>query len=387
MSHSLRDNEGVTWCMRCGAFTSRWPRALLRQCPRRPRTAAQANVLRRFMEGKANVLRRLMEGKPPTTAAYLAKVATLEGRPADVVAHKAEVEWRAQAWRPDHGGNSDETAQMKCETADGRSKTFRSTVGALPLAGCYLRLRGGPLFRPPARSSSEQPADKSCAPSATGSPTAPPHQDKRYDADQKVVVPANRGEQETVFSGSYEGNVLRRSATADCRESSGHRPTICAHEVLQNLTDRAFVVSEVGKSAGRWKSSSRSCDGGTSSRWRATSHAAEWPSMTQPAADSQPVRRRLRGKQRLVYGSVEAATAEEDESKKQARCSDKSHTSLCTLVSGTPWAGRVTCDGEAQREKCSGCKVSMTRIRCRGCQNPICLECAKHRVNCHSSLG
>ncbi len=121
-SHRLRSSQGITWCEACGAFTTRWPRALLRPCPRKPGTIAQANVLRRLVNGWA-----------PTTAAYLREVAVLEGRPADAVNHQAEKEWRASA----RSGSTEQAGDEQCQ----RTKHP---------AGCYLRLRGGPLHRRPA---------------------------------------------------------------------------------------------------------------------------------------------------------------------------------------------------------------------------------------------
>ncbi len=60
-SHRIQFSAGVLWCCRCGAFTTRLPRALRRECPGRPPSASAANVLK-----------RLLRGLPPTTAAYLA---------------------------------------------------------------------------------------------------------------------------------------------------------------------------------------------------------------------------------------------------------------------------------------------------------------------------
>ncbi len=70
-SHRLFSSHGVVWCRVCGAFASRWPRQLVNQCTGRPRSQAQRNVLR-----------RLTSGLTPTTAAYLAEVATAGGKPA-----------------------------------------------------------------------------------------------------------------------------------------------------------------------------------------------------------------------------------------------------------------------------------------------------------------
>ncbi len=141
-THQLRDIQGVVWCVRCGAYTSRWPRNLLRPCPGRPLSAAQANVLR-----------RLTEGKPPTTACYLEQVALIEGRPAGAVAHEAEVRWRATA--RDRTDDAERGARMISAGASNARDRL-----AKPPVGCYLRLRGGPLYRSRGQSAaSTQPQD------------------------------------------------------------------------------------------------------------------------------------------------------------------------------------------------------------------------------------
>ncbi len=62
-SHRVRLSCGVYWCGRCGAFMSRLPRALKRQCPGAPPNHAARTILR-----------RLRGGPPPTTHAYLNKL-------------------------------------------------------------------------------------------------------------------------------------------------------------------------------------------------------------------------------------------------------------------------------------------------------------------------
>ncbi len=52
-THSLRVSSGVTWCSRCGGFSSRWLRSLLEPCRGRPLTATRRNILRRLNAGPA----------------------------------------------------------------------------------------------------------------------------------------------------------------------------------------------------------------------------------------------------------------------------------------------------------------------------------------------
>jgi hypothetical protein len=62
-SHIIHLSDGILWCNRCGRYTSRIPRSLREECPRRPRS-----------EAGQNVLNRLRRGLPPTTARYLQTV-------------------------------------------------------------------------------------------------------------------------------------------------------------------------------------------------------------------------------------------------------------------------------------------------------------------------
>ncbi len=59
-THDLTVQRGIMWCTRCGAYTTRQPRALKDRCPTKPASAAAATILR-----------RLRRGLNPTTAGYL----------------------------------------------------------------------------------------------------------------------------------------------------------------------------------------------------------------------------------------------------------------------------------------------------------------------------
>ncbi len=91
-SHELRWSHGVYWCWRCGRYTVKRPRALRAQCPGVPASAAGRNVLR-----------RLREGRPPTTAAYLQRVAAAAHEERRVDAHNFPPQAQAGD-RGRHGG-------------------------------------------------------------------------------------------------------------------------------------------------------------------------------------------------------------------------------------------------------------------------------------------
>jgi hypothetical protein len=87
-SHNISRSHGLVWCRCCGAFSSRWPRQLTLACPRRPRSEAQRNVLR-----------RLMQGMTPTTATYFDEVTRTSGRPrgtVDVIEHLSDWDTKGQ---------------------------------------------------------------------------------------------------------------------------------------------------------------------------------------------------------------------------------------------------------------------------------------------------
>ncbi len=78
-THELQRSHGVLWCKLCGSYSTRWARQLMGPCPRKARSQAQRNVLRRLVNGLA-----------PTTAGYLGQAAQAAGLPAaasDVITH------------------------------------------------------------------------------------------------------------------------------------------------------------------------------------------------------------------------------------------------------------------------------------------------------------
>ncbi len=97
-THILDVTGGILWCRRCGAYTSRVPRALREACQGRPRTI-----------GQGNVWRRLHDGLPPTTSALHERLAEEAARVPPAmgdhgVAHDraAHVVHRPSAHHPPH---------------------------------------------------------------------------------------------------------------------------------------------------------------------------------------------------------------------------------------------------------------------------------------------
>ncbi len=145
-SHALRITGGVTWCNLCGAFTSRWPRALLDPCRRRPWPA-----------DRRNVLRRLRQGLPPSAAEHFSKAIHAGGAPSGVPDHAGETAWRGGRVVYDNGSplsTSTMQAQLAQRVPEGIAK---------PPTGIYSRLpantRGG--------TSQTAPSSSPLAPAAT----------------------------------------------------------------------------------------------------------------------------------------------------------------------------------------------------------------------------
>ncbi len=122
-SHNVRTSAGVAWCTSCGAYTTRQPRLLAKECNHKPMTTAQRNVLRRL---SANL--------PPTTAAYLGNVAVASGGIAGADnSHAEEVIWRRSA------GYSDTPRDHVDIRPAGPGRAARAPSGR------YARLAGGRL--------------------------------------------------------------------------------------------------------------------------------------------------------------------------------------------------------------------------------------------------
>ncbi len=130
-THQTRQDGGVVWCTRCGSFTTRHVRNLLRPCSGAPGNASQHNVWRRLHSGLA-----------PTTASYLTEDRTLERQPADGPLH---VQRR-------HGDGEDQGTTTAASDLSSRSRArARRTWEHAALGnqevgyqGIYLRLPRAP---------------------------------------------------------------------------------------------------------------------------------------------------------------------------------------------------------------------------------------------------
>ncbi len=189
-SHELDATPGFTWCRACGAFTVRMPRALARPCPRGPRSAAQANVLR-----------RLRRGLPPTTAAYAERAVERAVRDDD------DAIWEAarhgglnarQACRvvsglpaepplelqPGGAAELTDDAEARNDEAHARSDT-RRPVAKISRGGRSLMTCNGVSVKDHTRGSTMQTGE---AVKKKNQPRRRRHKKEHHDADQPAVA-------------------------------------------------------------------------------------------------------------------------------------------------------------------------------------------------------
>ncbi len=128
-THALRVSSGVTWCQRCGGFSSRWLRSLMEPCLGRPPNATRRNILK-----------RLNAGLLPTAQAYLRDVAQDQGAPADAPDHQGLAAWSAGRRAGRGAGHAGSVAEVRL---------------AAPPSRTYGRL---PVYRPQAAAGAQEQA-------------------------------------------------------------------------------------------------------------------------------------------------------------------------------------------------------------------------------------
>ncbi len=144
-THRTRDGgNGIIWCERCGAYSTRLARSLLRPCMGTPTSEAQKNRWRRLLRGLA-----------PSTAEYLSSDATL--------ARRGVQGCTEQPGATDGIDLSDSTsvaAQLSASRALARATREHPALGAerAGFVGKYLRLPGGPRAANGGSAALEQPA-------------------------------------------------------------------------------------------------------------------------------------------------------------------------------------------------------------------------------------
>ncbi len=339
-SHVVRQGQGVLWCSRCGCYTTRWPRELRRQCAGRPSSEAQANVLH-----------RLMRGPGPTTASYLDDVRDEEER--DSRANGSRVDGATPARRSGDGGPR--PASAPC--------------------GRYLRLRGGPLYRPARmRDGLEQRlATAVDGPAISRMDIDPPASPRLADGD--VLDGDLPGDLSGDFAGyGDDGNGMNNHG---CSLRAGivdgmHpiRDATCASELEESVGDQVVNISGSAEANGG-EERERSLSSRRRQKCNVSMGSREGRLENEQVVHSRPPRRRLRGKQSVPSANSAAAIAERASSPP---------SKWCLPMAEDSWSARVRPSSHGY-EGCKVCYVR-TRLRCRGCEAAICITCVRHRTAC-----
>ncbi len=146
-SHAIRFSAGVTWCDKCGGFTTRWPRSLLLPCKGKPWSA-----------DRRNVLRRLRQGLTPSAATHFQRALTAGGAPANAPDHSGTLTW--STGKPGETNNTpgvvDATRmQLAAMTSRGVAVPPSRTYSRLP---AYRQAAARPRDDGPSESTPEAPA-------------------------------------------------------------------------------------------------------------------------------------------------------------------------------------------------------------------------------------
>ncbi len=330
-THVINVDHGVSWCSSCGCYTSRWPRELRFECKGRPAGEAQQNVLR-----------RLINGLPPTTANYFERVRQEDASDA----------------RPPGG-----------LPAVPRRYHSRQKPALHESQGRYLRLPGGPLYRPRPPPGAEDQA-------------AGDHHTQRADDHRFRDV-----------LGDYDGGGAEHTAASPSPlPTTGHGERTLAggrRAASVDLPSRLDVeggvngfgqADDVRAADEPPRMSRRALSPTTSCTMRPASSGSQVGDTTRPASararcqgtsTSPTPRRRIHGKQPPT-----AAVP-------IPRPTDAVQTTWCRPLIDSSWSNRIAHVG--LRAACSHCGTA-TKLRCRGCQSAVCISCAKQRVHCETRL-
>ncbi len=355
-SHSLSASHGVTWCQRCGAFSTRWPRQLVLPCRGRPGTIPQRNVLR-----------RLLGGLPPTTASYLQDVAQASGRPAT------------------------STDDITVITVPGVSEHTRSRP-----VGVYHRLP---------RVSSTSLSSTSMISSTTPGPGSATHSlpssamqllvgglAGAFVTRENVVIPSTppstssdgRSSRRRLKGKTLASTVVRHSYTSDVSaptrggivdEQGTYDILVLGAGVRHWLEDEQGVEAAERRLLATERISGRTGQQGGASVVvtpeaptidpREPKPPTQKPSPSSAASPSPPTW------PRLPRRTSAASTADSTMAMRHCgRNSDEAH-----------WIRQVATNRMSTASSCNVCG-GLTRLRCKSCVQALCIDCVKNRLGC-----
>ncbi len=337
-SHHLQYSAGVLWCRKCAAYTTRLPRALQRQCPGHPPSAAARNIQR-----------RLMNGLPPTTALYL--------------------KGRGQAWNEEIAMAFDVLQNQRRLDGDtpGRAPARRANAPRKATSGRRLPERG--RAPPPEerhdhhlphhlhpRSIDVDDGDVAHAPALVqavylsmddvSDPTASssseiPGQRPPSAACEKEMMTANgiHGRPEVDVHGKGGGVVPIAASTAGAprRQHDNDR-----HRVKYSTRGNSSCTMEMG----------------------ATSFEAARTDGATVVMNPWPDERDHEGA--LIESQLQAEVID-----------------FCRPADGAPWTRRILMQASWSRQGCHLCGAS-TSATCRGCGRGLCITCSRNRLSCQA---
>ncbi len=246
-THDIAQNDGIIWCRRCGSYSSRLLRGLLRPCAGAPGSEAQRNVRRRLQAGLA-----------PTTADYLTAERTV----------------RRQRYYDDGdirnlsiGGDGIGTGGIAMEEITARRARRRERHEHAALGwpagtyqGVYLRLPGGPLWHGQSGTDGRDGTRPHAA-----SPTSGVASSTNVSAD---LIPAAANVYTTEAASSTDGasagatvsgrrrlrqktnvGIPASSTTASPRSSPARRDAICSPTATDSWTRRIAMAPGGGLAA------------------------------------------------------------------------------------------------------------------------------------------
>ncbi len=414
-SHQLDASLGFVWCRKCGAYTSKVPRALRRPCPRRPATEAQANVLRRLLGGLA-----------PTTAAYAAAVAQ-RARANDEKDH-----WdTSRAWKLSAAGAARTFMGFKAE----EPQPVGMSVSGQDVANQTVHgiMDGSPSPHVPhqvCRICPSYPHDMHPVTSATTANGDEgghiyPHDLHRagrilvdgggsdgdgglHDDDGGYPRALHQGQRiNPIYPHDLhragripvDGGGRGRDGDGGLHDDDGGDPrAIPQGGRIVNLADRGTELTHLQVAKGVQAARPRR-------RMASLSNVAEYLYAKFPRGSSQPASGSLRRRSNPSryedgeWGGV-AETVRQDKSARgglgtwlahrppppQLRNATSSHSTVaatrrCTADRTLGWTRRIAVGRSWQPSPCCACECG-TSARCKSCSQPLCLQCAKKGEAC-----
>ncbi len=363
-SHSLSVSHGVTWCQRCGAFSTRWPRQLVLPCKGRPGTVPQRNVLR-----------RLLGGLPPTTASYLQEVAQASGRP---VTSTDNITTIAAPGVPEHNRNKSVGVYQRLpRTSSASSSTVRVSSGTTP-GSCATS-------HPPPSAAVQLSTDDPTVFAAARAVAAVPSASALSSSSAKT----EHGSRRRLTGKTRVDAVGRHDHSVDISPQArgGTAVELCRYDILvpgagvrhwledeqgveaaeKKLLNIGRKPEHMGQKCGVTADVSAEEQAGVAQVPRPSLRRASSTSAGTPSQQIWP---------RLPRRTATTITADSNTPMKQCeRSSEEAH-----------WIRQVATNRMNVASSCNVCG-SLTRLRCRACVRALCIECVKSRNVCRPSQG